>query len=174
MTVNPLHPTEDSSLYISLSHAIPSYTMKILSSDTSTKSEVMILLNLQSKVLILKTTDSVDKMYGQWCGIKRDGKESVEVYTARALPFQSELKGTIKDFAKEEIVQKRRQGMGKEMDDINTTLDNLQISLLQWSYVHPMFQLMEEAKQIVSTIKNDNIKNIVSFTKDRGMKKRQE
>ena len=84
----------------------------------------MILLYLQSKVLIPKTTDNVDKMYGQWCGIKRDDKEYVEVYTARALTFQSELKGTIKDFTKEELVQKRRQGMGKEMDEINTALDN--------------------------------------------------
>ena len=106
MTVNPLHPTEDSSLYISLSHAIPSHTMKILFSNTSTKSGVMILLILQSKVLIPKTTYSVDKLYVQWCGIKRGDKESVEVYTSRALTFQSELKGTIKNFTKEELVRK--------------------------------------------------------------------
>ena len=66
-----LHPTEDPSLYISLSHAIPSHTMKILSSDRSTKSELMILLNLQSKVMIPKTTDSVDKLYVQCCGMKK-------------------------------------------------------------------------------------------------------
>ena len=34
-----------------------------------------------------------------------------------------------------------------------------------------MFKLIEEAKQIVSMIKNDNIENIVSFTKDRRIKK---
>ena len=55
---------------------------------------------------------------------KSGDKESVEVYTSWSLTFQSELKGTIKDFTKEELVQKRRQGMGKEMDEINTALDN--------------------------------------------------
>ena len=68
---------------------------------------------------------------------------SVEVYTSQALIFQSELKGPIKDFTKEELVQKWRQGIGKEMYKINTVLDNLQISLPQWSYVHSIFQLME-------------------------------
>ena len=94
-----LHPTEDSSLYISLSHVIPSHTMKILSSDTTTKSGVMILLNLQSKVLIPKSIDSIDKLYGQWCGIRRGEKEAIEEYTARALTFQSELKGTTKEIS---------------------------------------------------------------------------
>ena len=107
-----LPPIKDSSLYISLSHAVPSHTMNILSSDTTTKNGVMILWNLQSKVLISKTTDSVDKMHVQWCGIKSGDKEYVEVYTARALTFQSELKETIKDFTKEELVQKWRQGIG--------------------------------------------------------------
>ena len=101
-----LHPTEDSSLYISLSHIIPSHTMKILSSDTTTKSGVMILLNLQSKVLIPKSIDSIDKLYGQWYGIKRGEKEATEEYTARALTFQSELKGTTKEISKEDLVRK--------------------------------------------------------------------
>ena len=71
------------------------------------------------------------KLYVQWCGIKRGDKESVEFYTARALTFQSELKGTIKDFAKEELVRKWRQGLGKEKDEINTASDNLRIFLPQ-------------------------------------------
>ena len=54
------------------------------------------------------------------------------------------------------------------MNETNTALDNLRISLTQWSYIHPMFQLTEEAKQIISTIKNDNVENTESFTKDRG------
>ena len=83
------------------------------------------------------------------------------------MTFQSELKGTIKDFTKEELVRKWRQGLGKEMDEINIALDNLRKSLPQWSYVYLMFQLMEEAKQIISTIKNDNLENTDSFTKDR-------
>ena len=57
------------------------------------------------------------------------------------------------------------------MDEINTALDNLRISLPQWSYVHPMLQLMEGAKQIISTIKNDNLDNNDSFTKDKGKDK---
>ena len=85
--------------------------------------------------------------------------------------FQSELKGTIKDFTKEELERKGRQGLGKEMDETNTTLDNQRISLPQWSYVHPMFQLTEYSKQIISTIKNDNVENTESFTKDTGKNK---
>ena len=34
-----------------------------------------------------------------------------------------------------------------------------------------MFQLMEEAKQIISKIKNDNLESIDSFTKDEGKNK---
>ena len=86
--------------------------MKILSSDTTTKSGVMILLNLQSKVLIPKSIDSIDKLYGQWCGIKRDEKEDIEEYTVRAMTFQSELKDTTKEISKEELVRKWRQGLG--------------------------------------------------------------
>ena len=104
-----LHPTEDSSPHISLSHVISSHTMKILSSDTTTKSGVMVLLNLQSKVLIPKSIDSIDKLYGQWCGIKRGEKEALEECTARALTFQAELKGTTKEISKEELVRKWRQ-----------------------------------------------------------------
>ena len=111
--------------------------------------------------------DSVDNLYVQWCGIKRGDKESVEVYTARALAFQSELKGTTKDFTNEELVRIWRQSLDKEMDEINTALDNLRISLPQWLYIHPMFQLMEETKQIISSIKSDNLKNNDYFTKDR-------
>ena len=118
--------------------------MKILSSDTTTKSGVMILLNLQSKVLIPKAIDSIDKLYEQWCGIKRGENEAIEEYTARALTFQSELKGTTKEINKEELVRKWRQGLGQGMDEINTALDNLRIPLPQWSSIHPMFQLMRK------------------------------
>ena len=45
------------------------------------------------------------------------------------------------------------------------------MSLPQWSYVHLMFQLMKETKQIISTIKNDNLENTDSFTKYRGKNK---
>ena len=70
------------------------------------------------------------------------------------------MKGTTKDVSKEELVRKwrqgRRQGLDQGMDEINTALDNLRISLPQWSSIHPMFQLMEEARQIFSTINNNN------------------
>ena len=57
------------------------------------------------------------------------------------------------------------------MYKINTVLDNLRISLPQWSYVHSIFQLMEQTTQFISTIRKDNLNNNDSLTKDRGKNK---
>ena len=55
------------------------------------------------------------------------------------------------------------------MNEINTALDNIIISLTQWSSIHPMFQLMEKARHIFSTINNNNFRqSIETKTGERG------
>ena len=79
------------------------------------------------------------------------------------------MKGITKEISIEELVRKWRQGLGQGMDEINTALDNIIISLTQWSSIHPMFQLMEEARKNFSTINNNNSRqSIETKTGERG------
>ena len=68
------YPTEDSFLYISLSQAIPSHTLKIFTTGNSSKIGVSTLLTLESKIKIPKSIDTIDNMYVRWCNIKRGQK----------------------------------------------------------------------------------------------------
>ena len=100
------NPTKGSTLYINLSKLIPPNTLKILAIGNNTKSDVYIIKNLITRTLTPKSVDQADSFYLKWCNIRRGPKESLEDYTAKAVQFQSDLKGTNRCIANEELVRK--------------------------------------------------------------------
>ena len=96
----------DSALYISLSKLIPPNTLKILAIGNNTKSDVYVIKNLITRTLTPKSVDQANSFYLKWCNIRRGHKESLEDYTAKAVQFQSDLKGTNRCIANEELVRK--------------------------------------------------------------------
>ena len=100
------NPTKGSTLYINLSKLIPPNTLKILAIGNNTKSDVYVIKNLITRTLTPKSVDQANSFYLKWCNIRRGHKESLEDYTAKAVQFQSDLKGTNRCIANEELVRK--------------------------------------------------------------------
>ena len=128
--------------------------LKILSTGNDSKSGVSILLNLESKIRIPKSIDTIDNLYVRWCNIKRGTKEFIEKYTTRCVQSQSELEDVIKAINTSELVRKWRQGIGKHMNQIDTTIDELCVDLPQWSDTLPMYHFMDQAIQYFVKVSN--------------------
>ena len=120
------------------------------------KSGVYIIKNFIARTLTPKSAVEVNLLYLKWWNIRRGVKWSLEDYTAKALQFQSNLKGANLCITSQGIVRKWRQGLGSELSPINTTIDDLQVYLLQWSSELPMSQLMEKANTYIGKFSLDS------------------
>lgn len=84
-------------------------------------------------------------------------KKSIEEYTARCIQYQSELEDTTNAINTSKLVRKRRQGLGHQMNHINSTIDDLCVDLPQWLDALPMYHLMDQAIQYLAKVSNGPI-----------------
>ena len=84
----------DSALYISLSKLIPPNALNISAMGNNVKSGIYVIMNLIDRTFTPNSVTQVDSLYLKWYNIRRGPKESLEDYTAKAVQFQSDLKGT--------------------------------------------------------------------------------
>ena len=99
--------------------------LKILRPFSTIKSGAGILLTIKQNSVITKSPNEVAVFYSLWSNTKKDNKERIEDYTAKAVQSRLNLADTYKSINNEEFIRKWRLGLGMDLDQINAAMDNL-------------------------------------------------
>ena len=132
--------------------------LKILRPDSTIKSGAGILLTIKQNSVLTKSPNEVAVLYSLWSNTKKDNKEIIEDYTAKAVQSRLNLVDTYRSINNEEFIRKWRLGLGMDLDQINAAMDNLAQTPPVWRHILPIYQLIKTAKSYINrrSVTNNN------------------